>query len=194
MIQRFEDEYPETRLPTVSNIALALEEHHASPSETSIINGSEEVDDLESAMLAPGSDDDDLHPRLSRHNSDVSLASKALSDEEGRIHRFGQRFRRDILNPEGEDHVLGSSGGLWAPHLQMLRGTIEELGGEEIKRKIEEGGEEALIKELSEEASALRQKLIESDPEAWEQFRQAQEAAIRNIHVAGNDIHQSAIE
>jgi hypothetical protein len=182
MIRRFEDEYPETRLPealtspslpgpTTSDIAANL---HAQGSDT------------EPPLQEPtGSDEEDatIRPTLSRHNSDVSLASKALSQEEGRMLRFGQKFRRDILKPEQEhDMPVASEHEVLAPHIEMLRSTIEGLGGDEIRRKIEEGGQEAVLKELTEEASALRQKLIDCDPEEWTKFREAMETAERNVH------------
>lgn len=194
MIRRFEDEYPETRLPealtspslpspTTSDIAANL---HAQGSDT------------EPPLQEPaGSDEEDatLGPTLSRHNSDVSLASKALSQEEGRMLRFGQKFRRDILKPEQEnDMPVASEHEVLAPHIEMLRSTIEGLGGDEIRRKIEEGGQEAVLKELTEEASALRQKLIDCDPEEWTKFREAMETAERNVHsVQSVDASTSAI-
>jgi hypothetical protein len=194
MIQRFEDEYPETRLsealrspplysPADSGIAASLE-----------AQGS----DTEPALPEPvGSDEEDaaIRPTLSRHNSDVSLASKALSQEEGRMLRFGHKFRRDILKPEQEDHMpAGSEHELLTPHLEMLKSMIDGLGGEEIRRKIEEGGQEAVLKELTEEASALRQKLIDCDPEGWTKFREAMETADRNVRtVHGVDTSMSAV-
>jgi hypothetical protein len=194
MILRFEDEYPETRLPgaltspplsgpAISDIVASLD-----------AQGS----DMEPGLPEPaGSDEEDaaIQPTLSRHNSDVSLASKALSQEEGRMLRFGQKFRRDILKPEQEDHMLADSEHeVLAPHLEMLRSMIDGLGGDEIRRKIEEGGQEAVLKELTEEASALRQKLIDCDPEGWAKFREAMETADRNVRtVHGVDTSTGAI-
>jgi hypothetical protein len=185
MIKRFEDEYPETRLPveppTTHEIESLTDSIHTSDPHTS---------DTEPAAADPtASDDEDpttLRP-LSRHNSDVSLASRALAQEEGRMHRFGQQFRRDILKPQTEDHLHGTTGQeVWAPHLEMLRGMIEGLGGDELRKMVEEGGQEAIIKELGGEASVLRQKLMEQDPEGWEKFREAQEVAMRNGGMDGD--------
>jgi hypothetical protein len=125
---------------------------------------------------------------LSRHNSDVSLASKALSQEEGRMHRFGQKFRRDIITVAAEGAAAdgegkGTEGQHWEPHVEVLRGMIEEMGGEEMKRKIEEGGHEAVLRELGTDASMLRETIIRGDPEGWERFRSAQEAAMMNAAV-----------
>lgn len=185
MIQRFEDEYPETRLPANLPSALSLDPENASPSETSILS-TVVTQANDSAVFANSDDEDGMHPAISRHNSDVSLASKALSQEEGRMHRFGQQFRRDILRPETPDHLHNTTGNEQDPkHLQMLRAMIEELGGEEIKRKVEAGGKDAVIKELGDEAGILKQKLMESDPEGWAKFKEAQEVAQRNNTVTG---------
>jgi len=195
MIQRFEDEYPETRLTSTITSRPVPDIRTESPTELSLVESQSTEFDQGGQEVLVSDDEEGYRPALSRHNSDVSLASKALSEEEGRMHRFGQRFRRDILKPESEDHEHGTTGKeQWAPHLQMLRGMIEELGGEEIKKKVEEGGEEAVIRELTEDASMLRQKLIDADPEGWEVFRLAQEAAQRNMAVAGLDPNMSVIE
>ena len=140
------------------------------------------------AEYALGASEDEYgfisRPMLSRHNSDVSLASKAQTQEEGRMHRFGQKFRRDIANADttaislsaidaapanSADSPHGHSAKL-APHLEVLRAMLEEMGGEEMKRKIEEGGQDVLLKELGMEAGELRRRIIEEDPEAWKRF------------------------
>jgi len=93
MIKRFEDEYPETRLdsndtsppsegPTISDSTAALEAQGL---------------DTEQAQLETAvSDDEDvaIWPTLSRHNSDVSLTSKVLSQEEGRMLRSREILTR----------------------------------------------------------------------------------------------------
>jgi hypothetical protein len=179
MIKRFEDEYPETRLE--SSVMSCPSEDLLIPESTAAV----EAQGLDTDQVQPaGSDDEDaaIRPTLSRHNSDLSLASKALSQEEGRMLRFGQKFRRDILKSDTEEQGhAGVENEILAPHLEMLRSMVNGLAGDEIRRKIEEGGQEAVLKELSEEASVLRQNLIDIDPEGWEKFREAQEAAERNV-------------
>lgn len=197
MIKRFEDEYPETRqsvpvpTPTIldpgdsspTTISILASDHAASDHEPSLSTDAALVSDLEPDAAA--SDDDHLGPTsrpvLSRHNSDVSIAGRALALEEGRMHRFGQQFRRDILRPESEDHLHATTGTeIEAAHLAMLRAMIEELGGEEVKKLVEEKGARSVIEELAEEASVLRRRLVESDPEAWAKFREAWLVARRN--------------
>jgi hypothetical protein len=136
MIQRFEDEYPECRPPGVTPCDDPPEsttiERHASESSSS--HSSSSPTRTPSTSTLPGSststksgrstdanggsewysdDEDDVHPtqRLrSRHASDVSLAAKALSIEEGRVHRIGTKVKRDLLAEgngqwPGEDRI-----------------------------------------------------------------------------------------
>lgn len=180
MIKRFEDEYPETRLD--SSVASLPSEVSAVPDSTAVEAQGSDTEQAQPEAAVSDDDDAALMPTLSRHNSDLSLASKALSQEEGRMHRFGQKFRRDILKSDHENQENGTvENEILAPHLEMLRSMVNELAGEEIRHRIEEGGQEAVLKDLSEEASVLRQKLIDTDPEGWEKFREAQEAAMRNV-------------
>ncbi|KAH8808100.1 hypothetical protein F5884DRAFT_791046 [Xylogone sp. PMI_703] len=181
MIKRFEDEFPETRLAPPDDLMLAAHKL------TERIDGSDDQRtttslENEQAIVDGGSDEEGaIYPTLSRHNSDVSLASRALSQEEGRMHRFGQAFRRDILKPEMEDHAHGTTGTEIQPaHLQMLRSMVDDLGGEDIKRRIEAEGQDVLLEELRDEASLLREQIKAGDPEAWDRFIEAQNAAQRN--------------
>lgn len=173
MIRRFEDEFPETRLPPAVIPSPSLDVSRVSPTE-SIEFLATQGSDTERVLEAPVSDDEcGLRPVLSRHNSDVSLASRALSEEEGRMHRFGQKFRRDILSPEGEDHAHGTTGQEDTPmHLQLLRAKLDGLRGEEIRNKIEMKGQDAVLEELSHDASELRRQL-DADPEGREILRES---------------------
>lgn len=195
MIKRFEDEYPETRLTgAMASPPLPELTHVPSLTSTKTADTSDKgSEDGEGAILEPGlSDDEDaVRPVLSRHNSDVSLASRALSQEEGRMHRFGQKIRRDILKPESQDHLHGTDGTeKEAAHLQYLRKMVEDMGGDLIKRKVQTEGEDAVISELNNETSLLRQQLKDSDPEGWYKFVQSQEAA-RHNSVGLSGMHSS---
>ena len=190
MIKRFEDEFPETRLPSTVTSPPLLDVPQTNRANGVALSSSIEGQgsDIDPALVeAPLSDDEDgVRPVLSRHNSDVSLASRALSQEEGRMHRFGQKFRRDILKPDTEDHAHGTTGAEEQPlHLKYLRAMVEGIGGEELKHKILVEGEDAVLVELENEASVLRQQLIEQDPENWDKFSESQKAAQNNINVAG---------
>jgi hypothetical protein len=198
MIKRFEDEFPETRLTSaVTSPPLPDSDiTQISPAESIDLTASHTSEEAAIEPLGSLSDDEyGLKPVLSRHNSDVSLASRALSQEEGRMHRFGQKFRRDILKPEGPDHEHGTTGLETQPmHLQLLRAMVEGIGGEELRNKIEHEGQDKVLEELGNEASALRRQLIEQDPEGWRKFVESQEAAQRNLAVEGSESSCSVIE
>lgn len=191
MINRFEDEYPETRIPIPITSPHVAEEvtdlSQGSPSESIDLTGHDGYtsDNDHVHVEAPVSDDEDgvRRPVLSRHNSDVSLASRALSEEEGRMHRFGQKFRRDISKPDTEDHLQGTNADEQPKHLQMLRAMVAGLGGEEIRARVQMIGDDHLLDDMSNEASILKKELQAQDPEGWEVFVQSQRAAQRNIQV-----------
>ncbi|KAI9644133.1 Microtubules assembly and stabilization protein [Ciborinia camelliae] len=190
MIKRFEDEFPETRLspslPDTRRMGMTDDVYPLqTDSQGSDIEPEPVFADNQASDDEGGPEEGGLRPTLSRHNSDVSLASRALSQEEGRMHRFGQKIRRSMLKPEGEDHLHGTTGQEIQPaHLQFLRSMVEDLQGEDIRNKIETLGPDAVIAELNNEASILRQRLIESDPEGWQKFKESQEAMQRNSSVA----------
>jgi len=199
MIKRFEDEFPETRIPsTVAQpFSFNTEKDETSPIESvdnwnGIDAQGSDVEDL--ALVETAQSDDEysnVRPVLSRHNSDVSLASKAFTEEEGRMHRYGQKLRRDLIKQKSDDQ--GNSNSIDDEHLQLLRALVEGLGGEELRRKLEDHGEDAVLEELSDEASTLRLQLIEQDPENWKKFAETMEVTHRNSQVAGMESF-SAIE
>jgi hypothetical protein len=181
MIQRFEDEYPECRLRNGTSTHLpphpapVLGSAPCSWSDWSS-TGREDAED----ETLPEEDKDDK-TLLARHNSDVSLASRALSNEEGRMHRFGQRMRREVLSsqaldnePEIADEEEESE------KIKALRCKLEGMKGEEIKERVETMGAEAIIRELSTDADGLR-AIHRQDPEAFAQFRAAQLIAEHNL-------------
>lgn len=180
MIKRFEDEFPETRLQREETSPLeAGSGPQISPSGSlDLANTTEDQkSDNEQAIVDGNGSDDDfvVRPVLSRHNSDVSEASRVLSQEEGRMHRFGQKIRRDIINaPEDE------TGNEDAAHVQFLRALVNDIGSEELEKQLQTGGNEKVLQELNNETSTLRTKLIESDPEGWRKFVEAQEVTAKN--------------
>lgn len=186
MIQRFEDEYPETRLAPPLPITLPTNDTtslngslYTSGEDTSTISGDLSTtltdSDPSATDAATLTEDDEevIKAPLSRHNSDVSLASRALALEEGRMHRFGQHLRRDILRPQSLDHAHGTTGDEpEAEHLRVLRDRLETLGGAEIKEKVDRLGSDAVLKEIGASAEELAQ-LEREDPEAFERFGKA---------------------
>ena len=193
MIQRFEDEYPETRLapplPTFSTLDNVLLDH--SSQNTSVLSADHTFSEADPATDATDpavlteDDEEAIKAPLSRHNSDVSLASRALSLEEGRMHRFGQNLRRDILRPQSLDHAHGTTGDEpEAEHLRILRQRLEDLGGAEIKEKVDRLGPDALLREIGASAEELA-TLEREDPEGFEKFRAAVQTAQSNARPGG---------
>ena len=166
MIQRFEDEYPETRIPPPDG--LFAERPTATPvastegilSEVSSLDNS--TNNLKTALASSPTEEDPLSPLIrpasvSRRTSSPNLASRQ-AQEEGRMHRFGQRIKRDILRPQTEDFAHGTTGAEEEPeHIRELRQRLEGLEGEEIKAKIERLGPEAALQEI--ETEGLRNEM-----------------------------------
>ncbi|EKG20810.1 hypothetical protein MPH_01894 [Macrophomina phaseolina MS6] len=208
IIQRFEDEYPECRVnrqpPTASEISAALANSIGSLSssgrnsvgETST-NSTAATDDMaasstaaaaaaarDAAIAADSASDDDYQdlPPLglrSRHNSDVSLASRAQTLEEGHVHRLGQSVRREILRPQIEDHLHGTTGreaDTEPTHLQMLREQLFKLSGGELRDMVVRDGWEETVRKIGANAEELRE-LEKERPEEFEQWRETQIAA-----------------
>lgn len=122
MITRFENEYPDTRLPPSPPLTTPLpsSSFHATTTPAAAPPTATTASDPYTYPDETALSDDDLdavpeegrtsRPILSRHNSDVSLASKALSQEEGRMLRFGAKFGGE---EEGEvDEYEGGMGGV----------------------------------------------------------------------------------
>ena len=157
MIQRFEDEYPETRLqppaPHVDTDSTPMSPERI-PLGNSFPSDAEEITGANGTLRVP----------ISRHTSDVSLASRQ-AQEEGRMHRFGQRMRREILRPQTLDHAHGTTGEEEpeAEHLRELRLELENFPGDEIRQKLSELGPEGLFKAIGTTAEELK-ALGEQDP------------------------------
>jgi hypothetical protein len=198
MIRRFEDEFPETRLQSVATLPPGPgTEPQISPANsidlTNVAEG--QSSDNEHALIDSNLSDDDyeIKPVLSRHNSDVSIASKALSQEEGRMHRFGQKFRRDLIKEDGPDHEPGSAEN--EEHIRFLKAMVDGLDGTELQKRFESEDRDAVLEDHTSDASVLRDKLIDSDPEYWKRVVESHEAAQKNLIVHGGPgNNNSAVE
>ena len=163
-----------------------------------------EVDhDNAAAFLSDGEDETDILPsRLSRSNSGLSLSSKGLTNEEGRMLRQGHRFRSGWFKHfnllSGIDEI-GSD----PDHNHVLYELINEINDPGINKKLAEKGIVRLFKEDREEMLEI---LKEQDPEHWDRFIESQEKARANLkielgeggHVGGSallqvDSNESAI-
>ena len=186
MISRFEAEYPECRVTP----AQPSSNDQASPSSSLEDHSELGASPPPTAPTSAGldeSDEDPTMPRLKRHDSDVSIASRAQLNEEGRMHRFGQKVRRDILRPQQLDHAHGTTGDESEPeHLQDLRTRLEALDSSRIREMVNSEGPDAVLRELGTSLEEL-QTLAHSDPSGFEKFKEAQLLAQRNANVSKID-------
>ena len=192
MIQRFEDEYPETRLFPPSpkqSASVASSQEYSTFSDTTAATSITPYQN--EASLLQDSDDDEFHTALrpSRRNSDVNLANRALAQEEGRIHRLGITIRRDIMNaspgdspsrrvsiaPDGSATDQGTDS-----HISELTRRLWDLPGLEAKQLVERAGWDGVMEKVHANMDDLR-LMHESDPVEWEQFRESQMKALANV-------------
>ena len=74
------------------------------------------------------------------------------------MHRFGQRLRREILKPEVEDTLHGTTG-----HEEIslsdqeLRKKLEEFDGQQIRDSMRKMGVEAVLDAIGASARSLRE-------------------------------------
>ena len=188
MIQRFEDEYPECRVELPVPSPSSNDAHSDFGSSPSSFTNPFDPDHKKLAN-EPSTEDKHSAVRVpvSRHNSDVSIASRYLGQEEGRMHRIGQHIRREILRPQTLDYAHGTTGQeVEAPHLQELRQKLEALGGDEIKEMVERQGLETVFKQIGTNTEELL-LLEKQDPEGFEKFKESQLTAQRNIGRAATE-------
>ncbi|KAL1969391.1 hypothetical protein VTN77DRAFT_9584 [Rasamsonia byssochlamydoides] len=171
IIQRFEDEYPETRIePLTTSMARGEQDQSGMagslPADT-VVDGETAIDD---------EDTDQYAVRLSRSGSNTSLHSRALTSEEGHIHRIGQNLRRDFLNPSLGSSANGLSTIPDESRLAALREKLENLRGDEIRSRVESVGPDKALEELGSTVEELW-IIQRQDKEAFQKFKESQIAA-----------------
>lgn len=220
MIQRYEDEYPECKRPTPPSEPTlspsgeaALDSCTSSYADASILSTSTStstngLSQSNSGEEAFDSADEPFALKLSRIPSNTSLASKALTHEEGRMHRYGQSVHREIAlannnnnnNPisTGTTDTSATSAATTstttmssdeasreASRLQALQERLHNMRGEEIAQFREKCNQEGVEKALTD-LGVTAQELLDmerSDPEAFEKFRESQVAARINAGI-----------
>jgi hypothetical protein len=188
MIQRFEDEYPECRVtppvavPTTETGAADDAASSVSSTTASLISpfssSTANADSMTNSTTLQGTDSDDegninhSRVRLSRHNSDVSLAARALSIEEGHMHRMGQKVKRALISPpngtidgEIEDPDLEPD------HIKALKEKLATIKSEELRDSVLTEGWEKTGDNVIEKGLALR-KMEHEDPEGLKRWRE----------------------
>lgn len=147
----------------------------------------------QSHLSASPNEEDPFSVRLSRTSSNTSLAARALTQEEGRMHRFGQHMRREVLKPTGQDDILHGTSTDDEPeaaHLAALRQKLEAYSGEHIRDEVSKFGADHVIRELGINAKQLK-ALQKEDPEGFEQFKNSQLAAQINAGMVNVNDRQS---
>lgn len=177
MIQRFEDEYPETRLPAQSASSVihpdTSSQHSGEDANVpaASINLNSSMIDNENAIDDEETDQYAIH--ISRASSMTSLHSRAMTSEEGHVHRLGQNLRRDILNPpegQGEGDEDDDS------RLIALREKLERLHEQQSESQFDTVDAEQAFEKLGNTVDELW-AAQRQDAESFERFKQSQIAA-----------------
>ncbi len=184
MIQRFEDEYPDAKdLTGTTPSAQGMPSPDPSVADMSLLSASVDSGGLMKTTSAedyfPPDSKESYAVKLSRTSSNTSLAAKAITDEEGRMHRLGQTIRREVLRPTGKDDNLNGTSTDDEPEsarLAAIRAKFEEIQGEDIRAKVEREGPDSVLRELGLNVQELL-TLRERDPDGFEAFRNSQMAA-----------------
>ena len=201
MIQRFEDEYPETKVPIPRSVPRTSDPTHAdldsrasSYADASILSAPTDTNGLSRITSGEEAIDDRDEPfalKLSRTSSNTSLASKALTREEGRMHRYGQSVRREIARAGDDDAADATPPSTMMTsdeaeknqwRLKALEERLSNMRGEEIaqfREKCNNDGVETALTDLGVTTQDVLE-LERSDAEAFERFRESQVAAMIN--------------
>ncbi|TDZ41336.1 MAP-homologous protein 1 [Colletotrichum trifolii] len=177
IIKRFEDEFPDTRVSNDDAYESTL------PSQSDKLGTSlSSAEDLDQGTI-PSDPEDDLglqvRPGLPRTNSTLSHTSKALVEEEGRIHRAGHKIRSGIIKPEYYGLLSGVlEVGLDPKHTAMLHQMIEEIDDPDLTQKVEQKG---IMRVFHEDRDQVREGLRALDPMHWDRFVESQEKARGNV-------------
>lgn len=189
MIQRFEDVFPDTRIPTESApLAASVPSSHSDDVEGGKSHATYSPDLTASALnqldaetaVDDEEDDDQYAVRLSRRSSNTSLHSRQLTSEEGQVHRLGQHLRRDIL--DSEENITQYSADI---DVAALREKLERLRDSQTQTRTD-GPDSGQT--LNEVGSSLEELLAlqKQDPEAFADFKESQIAALINAGLGKN--------
>lgn len=182
IIKRFEDQFPETRV--VSRPAPSITQETGSNSsddhsETATAVGLISDNHAGSETAIDDEDIDHYDITLSRSSSMTSLHSRAMTSEEGQIHRLGQNLRRDFLSPSLDrpsDHL--SSSPIDDSHIISLREKLEQLQREQMAAG--DGFETGHASKAIERLGWTVDELWDTkkwDTEAYTRFKESQIAA-----------------
>ncbi|KAH8671272.1 hypothetical protein BX600DRAFT_434391 [Xylariales sp. PMI_506] len=180
IINRFEDEFPETR----ENKPTAAPDYAPPP----VPGPGTSLSSLEVEPVFSDTEELDTELRSSsrsRSNSIMSHTSKALAEEEGRALRIGHKFRRGFIQAHFD--LLTSSASIDADQYKHVEQLMDDLAhqNEGIRKKVAEKG---VIKTFQEDREEIVRLLIEEDPEHWARFIESQEKARANVDVSTKEV------
>ncbi|KAI0110912.1 RNI-like protein [Nemania sp. FL0031] len=185
IINRFEDEFPETRESDDAN------ETTSDPSPTAPEpNDSPELHGVDASALSDTEDvETELRPPIrSRSSSIISHTSRAFSEEEGRALRVGHKFRRSFMSQK-EFNMLNSNLDISnnPHHVKLVTSLMEDLMEDyvDIRKRAEEKG---IVKAFEEDRDNIWRLLRDKDPQYWDVFLESQEKARANINVEPNGV------
>ncbi|KAL2833095.1 hypothetical protein BJY01DRAFT_225587 [Aspergillus pseudoustus] len=181
MIQRFEDEYPETRVQPQAIIKPNQETSSQNSGDdenlaSSFVNGPSTGINHDQDIAVDDEEGEHYSIRLSRASSITSLHSRAMTSEEGHVHRLGQNIRRDFLHPLDQNQEGESLDTVDESHVTALRERLDRLHEAQTRSHFESVGADKAFHELGstvEELWAIQRQ----DSEAFERFKQSQIAA-----------------
>ncbi|KOS45430.1 hypothetical protein ACN38_g3647 [Penicillium nordicum] len=193
MIQRFEDEYPETRiipqLPPAIPVPDTISQHSGDDDGSGSIGASGNLNSSHLEEIGGDEEDTDQYAvRLSRTGSMTSLHSRAMTSQEGHIHRIGQNLRRDFLKPSlvpgdgDEDFEYEDDNS----HIVALRQKLDLLHEEQSLSQFDDFDADMAYNHLGttvDELYAAQQQ----DAEGFERFKQSQIAAQINSGIRPRD-------
>ncbi|KKA30933.1 hypothetical protein TD95_004639 [Thielaviopsis punctulata] len=191
IIERFEDEFPETRASGGQHVTAKPREVEAGssgstttpPGETASNNSDNEAD-------VDADDETSVHvPTLSRSSSMIFQTSREYAEEEGRVLRAGHQFRTGILRKEHYDLFVRTIDDISedSKHSTLLHQLITDVDDGELNAIVAQKG---VVKTFVEERTLIMQKLRDRDPEYWDRFVESQEKARANVNVAdGGKLH-----
>ncbi|KAI0913915.1 hypothetical protein F4823DRAFT_470002 [Ustulina deusta] len=185
IINRFEDEFPDTRQSddpseVTSDLSSTAPESGTTPEPPEIETFAlSDTEDVETALRPP---------IRSRSSSIISHTSKAFSAEEGRALRVGHKFRRSFMS-QMQFNILNSDEEISnnPHHVQLVTSLMEDLmeDYEEIRKRVEEKG---IVKAFEEDKDNIWKLLRDKDPWYWDVFLESQEKARANITVEPNGL------
>ncbi|KAI0002680.1 RNI-like protein [Xylariaceae sp. FL0662B] len=190
IIQRFEDEFPETRQST-SEAAARDRTAPTGPERNSFSSA-----EVEPTLLSDGEEaETELRSSSRSHsqsNSIMSNSSKALVEEEAQVLRAGNRFRRGLIIQQEHYDLLTNLKDIRndSNHVNAIMGLLDELEEDDpIRKEVQEKGPVQTFQEHREE---LVRRLREKDPQHWARFVESQEKATANVQAGADQTKSEA--